>query len=49
VDRETGSRWDIGGHAVAGELAGERLAPVRHDEQFWFALAAFVPAARIEK
>jgi hypothetical protein len=49
VDRETGSRWDISGHAVTGELAGERLAPVRHDEQFWFALAAFVPGARIEE
>jgi Protein of unknown function (DUF3179) len=46
-DRETGSRWDIAGRAVAGELAGERLAPVRHDQQFWFALAAFVPDARI--
>jgi hypothetical protein len=49
VDRETGSRWDISGHAVEGELAGERLAPLRHDEQFWFALAAFVPDARIEE
>jgi hypothetical protein len=48
VDRQTGSRWDIAGRAVAGELAGERLAPVRHDQQFWFALAAFVPDARIE-
>jgi hypothetical protein len=48
VDRETGSRWDIAGRAVAGELAGERLEPVRHDQQFWFALAAFVPEARIE-
>jgi hypothetical protein len=48
VDRETGSRWDIAGRAVAGELAGERLTPVRHDQQFWFALAAFVPDARIE-
>jgi hypothetical protein len=48
VDRETGSRWDIAGRAVAGELAGERLEPVRHDQQFWFALAAFVPNARIE-
>jgi hypothetical protein len=48
VDRETGSRWDIAGRAVAGELAGERLEPVRHDQQFWFALAAFVPDARIE-
>jgi hypothetical protein len=48
LDRETGSRWDIAGRAVAGELAGERLEPVRHDQQFWFALAAFVPDARIE-
>jgi hypothetical protein len=48
VDRETGSRWNIAGRAVAGELAGERLEPVRHDQQFWFALAAFVPDARIE-
>ncbi|MBA3261459.1 MAG: DUF3179 domain-containing protein [Thermoleophilaceae bacterium] len=49
VDRQTGSRWNIAGRAVAGELAGERLAPVRHDQQFWFALAAFVPHARIER
>jgi hypothetical protein len=49
VDRETGSRWDMAGRAVAGELAGERLEPVRHDQQFWFALAAFVPDARIER
>jgi Protein of unknown function (DUF3179) len=48
VDRETGSRWDIAGRAVDGELAGERLEAVRHDLQFWFALAAFVPGARIE-
>jgi hypothetical protein len=48
VDRETGSRWDIAGRAVAGELAGERLQRVRHDQQFWFALAAFLPDARIE-
>jgi hypothetical protein len=49
TDRETGSRWDIGGRAVAGELAGEPLTPIRHDQQFWFALAAFVPDARIER
>ena len=48
VDRQTGSSWDITGRAVEGELRGERLAAVRHDEQFWFALAAFVPDARIE-
>jgi Protein of unknown function (DUF3179) len=49
VDRATGTHWDFAGRAVAGELAGERLAPVRHDQQFWFALAAFVPDARIER
>jgi hypothetical protein len=47
VDRQTGSGWDITGRAVEGELEGERLKPVRHDEQFWFALAAFVRDARI--
>jgi Protein of unknown function (DUF3179) len=49
ADRETGSRWNIAGRAVAGELAGKRLEPIRHDQQFWFALAAFVPDARIER
>jgi Protein of unknown function (DUF3179) len=49
VDSETGSRWDIAGRAVDGDLAGTRLQPVRHDQQFWFALAAFVPDARIER
>ena len=48
VDSSTGSRWDIAGRAVEGELAGARLALVRHDQQFWFALAAFLPDARIE-
>ena len=47
VDRQTGSRWDITGRATAGPLRGERLTPVRHDQQFWFALAAFLPEARI--
>ena len=28
-------------------LKGSRLRPVRHDQQFWFALAAFLPDARI--
>jgi hypothetical protein len=49
ADRETGSRWDVAGRAVAGKLAGARLTPVRNDQQFWFALAAFVPDARIER
>jgi hypothetical protein len=49
VDNQTGSRWNLAGRAVAGALAGSRLRPVRHDQQFWFALAAFVPDARIKR
>jgi hypothetical protein len=48
-DRQTGSAWDITGRAVSGRLEGNRLRPLRHDQQFWFALAAFVPDARIER
>jgi Protein of unknown function (DUF3179) len=47
VDAQTGSRWDITGRAVAGPLRGAQLPPLRHDEQFWFALAAFVPGATL--
>jgi hypothetical protein len=47
VDRETGSRWDVTGRAVAGRLSGRQLRPLRHDEQYWFSLAAFLPQARI--
>ena len=46
-DRETGSTWDVTGRATAGPLAGRRLQPVVSDQQFWFALAAFLPDARI--
>jgi hypothetical protein len=46
-DRETGSSWDVTGTATAGPLAGRRLRPVVSDQQFWFALAAFLPDARI--
>ncbi len=47
VDRQTASTWDITGRAIAGPLKGTRLEAVRHDQQFWFALAAFLPDARI--
>jgi hypothetical protein len=47
TDVQTGSRWDLTGVAVAGPLRGQRLSPVRHDEQYWFALAAFVPRASL--
>jgi hypothetical protein len=46
-DRQTRSTWDITGRALSGPLRGKLLRPLRHDEQFWFALAAFVPDARV--
>jgi hypothetical protein len=46
VDRETESRWDIFGRAVAGQLKG-RLPAVVHVDTFWFAWAAFVPDTRL--
>ena len=48
-DNETGSLWDVSGRAAAGPLAGRRLRPRRHDDQFWFALAAFYPNAKIRR
>jgi hypothetical protein len=47
VDRETGSRWDILGRAVAGPLEGQRLTAVVHVDTFWFAWAAFAPDTRL--
>jgi hypothetical protein len=47
VDEETGSRWNLLGRAVAGELAGQQLTPVVHDNTLWFAWAAFKPDTRI--
>lgn len=44
---QTGSTWDVTGHALDGPLRGAQLRPLRHDEQFWFALAAFLPRARL--
>jgi hypothetical protein len=41
-DRQTGTVWDVTGRAVAGALRGQRLKQVPHDEQFWFAIAAFM-------
>ncbi len=46
-DRQTGSRRNILGHAVEGELAGERLPPVDHVDTFWFARVAFTPETEI--
>jgi hypothetical protein len=41
-DRQTGTVWEITGRGVSGPLRGQRLRPIPHDDQFWFAIAAFV-------
>ncbi|MGD2134927.1 MAG: DUF3179 domain-containing protein [Gemmatimonadales bacterium] len=46
-DRETGSTWNVLGHATTGELEGSRLEPVTHGNHFWFAWAVFKPETRI--
>ncbi|MBI3030129.1 MAG: DUF3179 domain-containing protein [Candidatus Rokubacteria bacterium] len=46
-DRETGSVWNLLGHAVKGPLAGQRLRAVPHVDAFWFAWAAFHPSTSV--
>ena len=47
VDNETGSTWNIFGHATAGELAGAELRAVEHLDTFWFAIATFRPNTQL--
>jgi hypothetical protein len=47
VDRETGSRWDIAGRAVEGELKGWTLGWVDSTQVKWFAWAAEYPQTTI--
>jgi len=46
-DRQTGTLWNLLGHAVKGPLASKRLPPVPHVDAFWFAWAAFNPSTSI--
>lgn len=47
TDDQTGSTWNVLGQAVEGELAGTRLDPVVHTNEFWFAWAAFHPNGEV--
>ena len=49
VDRETGSRWNVLGEAVAGPLAGRRLEPVPGGVHFAFAWLAFRPDTQVHR
>ena len=46
-DRETGTVWNLLGHALRGPLAGKRLRAIPYVDAFWFAWAAFHPATSI--
>jgi hypothetical protein len=46
-DRETGSRWDMAGRAVAGPLRGQRLTAIPHGNHFWFAWVVFRPGTEL--
>lgn len=43
IDAETGSKWNIVGKAVEGELAGQQLTQIVSADHFWFSWAAFRP------
>ena len=47
VDRETGSRWDVAGRAVAGELKGRTLGWLDGTQVKWFAWAADYPKTTV--
>ena len=47
IDQESGSEWDVLGHAISGPLAGQTLTPVVAINHFWFSWAAFKPETRI--
>jgi len=48
-DRRPADRFVVGHHRPRDRrpAGGKRLRAVRHGQQFWFALAAFLPDARI--
>jgi hypothetical protein len=47
-DRETGTTWNVSGHALAGPLAGAALSPAPHWNQlFWFSWSTFKPGTRV--
>ncbi|MCP5120095.1 MAG: DUF3179 domain-containing protein [bacterium] len=45
IDKESGSEWNVLGHAIDGPLKGAQLDPIQHGVFFAFALAVFHPNA----
>jgi hypothetical protein len=48
-DAQTGSSWSMTGVATDGPLRGKRLEQLPHDDQLWFAVAAFYANAEIRR
>jgi len=49
-DKETGTEWNVSGHALKGTLKGKKLSPAPHWNQlFWFSWATFKPGTRINQ
>jgi hypothetical protein len=48
TDDQTGSRWDITGAAIAGDLTGARLERIPHLDTFWFAWSTYRPGTTLE-
>jgi hypothetical protein len=46
-DQETGTRWNLLGHAVTGPLEGTQLERVISGEHFWFSWAALKPGTEV--
>jgi hypothetical protein len=47
LDEKTGSRWDLGGRAIDGPLAGTALERVPTRATFWYAFVAAFPEAEL--
>jgi hypothetical protein len=48
LDVETGSRWSVDGHAIAGPLSGRSLAHIADSfVAYWFAWAVFYPTTEL--
>ncbi len=47
IDKETGSRWDIAGRAIEGELKGWTLSWLEGTQVKWFAWAAEYPETAV--
>ncbi|HEV2472510.1 MAG TPA: DUF3179 domain-containing (seleno)protein [Chthonomonadales bacterium] len=47
VDRETGTRWSVEGHALAGPLAGKSLRRLNSCLSEWYGWSAYFPQTQI--